>query len=133
MITNVTRYTLNDNPDDDLYEEYKNSDFDNYDLFLQNKLGGDYDKLEFAYVDKLINLSNAVCRYCNGSGQNVLGWAFGPQDAFFKDGSNTVSVSYVEDELISLSLVFKYDSSGRSMILFYLNGVISGVAYTSVS
>ena len=133
LITNVTRYKFNDKPDNDLYEEYKNSNFDNYDLFLQNKLGGDYDKLEFAYVDKLINLSNAVCRYCNGSGQNVLGWAFGPQDAFFKDGSNTVSVSYVEDELISLSLVFKYDSSGRSMILFYLNGVITGVAYTSVS
>jgi hypothetical protein len=128
LITNVTRYTLNNQPDDELYADYEKSGFDNYDAYLQYTLKGEYDKLEFAYVDKLINLSNAVCRYCDATG---LGWAFGPQDAFFKDLSKTVSVSYVEDELVSLSLVFKYDPAGRNMILFYLNGIITGVAYTS--
>lgn len=133
LITNVTRYKINGAVDDAYYEEYEQSDFTNYDAFLQWKLGSAYDNIEFNYVQKLINLSNAVCKYCNGSGQSVLGWAFGSQDAFFKDGSKTLSVSYVEDELISLSIVFKYDSSAKTMIQFYLNGVITGVAYTDVT
>ena len=133
LITNVTRYKINNAVDDVYYEEYEKSDFTNYDAFLQWKLGSEYDNIEFNYVQKLINLNNAVCKYCNGSGQSILGWAFGSQDAFFKDGSKTLSVSYVEDELISLSIVFKYDSGGRTMIQFYLNGVITGVAYTNVT
>lgn len=136
LITNVTRYTFGEEKasDDEWYEQFKaQSVYTNYDAFLQALLGADYDKLEFAYVEKIINVENAICKYFTGQGQNVLGWALGPQDAFFKDGKKTVSVSYTENDLVSLSIVFKYDSAGKTMILFYLNGVITGVAYTDVS
>jgi len=33
--------------------------------------------MEFVEVEKILNLSNAVCKYCSGSGQNIVGWAIG--------------------------------------------------------
>jgi hypothetical protein len=115
----------------EVYNEFINqSEYDNYDAFLQAKLGSEYDNLVFDYVQKLINVNNVACGYYNGSGSNVLGWCLGPQDAFFRDGNKTVNVSYVEDKLITLSIVYKFNSSGNSMIFIYLNGVITGVEFT---
>ena len=55
--------------DDALYAEFKTQkDFDNYDAFLQYKLGPAYDDLEFKEVQKILNINNAVCKYCDGSG-----------------------------------------------------------------
>jgi len=118
--------------DDIYYEAFKNQkDFDNYDAYLQAVLGPAYDDLEFREVQKILNIENAVCKYCSGSGQNILGWALGAQDAFFRDGQKSISVSYVDEDLVSLSIVYKYDATGKNMILFYLNGVITGADYTS--
>ena len=137
LVKNITRYYLDKekkDTDDALYAEFtQQKDFDNYDAFLQYKLGPAYDNLEFKEVQKILNTNNAVCKYCDGSGQNVLGWALGAQDAFFKDGQKAISVSYVDEDLVSLSIVYKYDSSGKNMILFYLNGVITGADYTSAT
>ena len=137
LIKNVTRYNFVDEKgevvknDNDLYNEFVDqSEYDNYDAFLQAKLGSEYDNLVFNYVQKLINVNNVACGYYSGSGSNVLGWCLGPQDAFFRDGNKTVNVSYVEDKLITLSIVYKYNSSGNSMIFIYLNGVITGVEFT---
>ena len=137
LVKNVTRYYLDDSKketDATLYNEFVNqTDFDNYDAFLQWKLGADYDKLFFREVQKVLNMDNAVCKYCDGSGQNVIGWALGAQDAFFRDGQKAVSVSYVDEDLVSLSIVYKYDTSGKNMIQFYLNGVITGADYTTAT
>lgn len=134
LIKNVTRYLINNQKDDDYYKDFEaQTEYNNYDAYLQAVLGKDYDNIVFDRVEKIINIDNAICKYFTGSGQNILGWALGPQDAFFKDGKKTVSVAYTEDDLISLSIVFKYDPAGKSMIMFYLNGVITGVAYTDVS
>ena len=138
LVKNITRYYLDEEEtqtDKDLYDEFNaQTDFDNYDAFLQWKLGPAYDDLKFRQVDKILNIDNAVCRYCDGSGQNIIGWALGSQDAFFKDGQKTVSVSYVDEDLVTLSIVYKYDSStGKNMILFYLNGVLTGADYTTTS
>lgn len=137
LVKNITRYYLDDSKketDQKLYEEYiGQTNFDNYDAFLQWKLGAAYDDLFFREVQKVLNMDNAVCKYCDGSGQNVIGWALGAQDAFFRDGQKAVSVSYVDEDLVSLSIVYKYDSSGKNMILFYLNGVITGADYTTAT
>jgi hypothetical protein len=120
--------------DELLYKEYiAQTDFDNYDAFLQWRLGAAYDDLFFREVQKDLNMDNAVCKYCDGSGQNIIGWALGAQDAFFRDGQKAVSVSYVDEDLVSLSIVYKYDPSGKNMILFYLNGVITGADYTTAT
>jgi hypothetical protein len=135
LVKNITRYYLDEEKtkdDQELYNEFNNQTiYDNYDAFLQAKLGPAYDNLVFNKVDKILNLNNAVCKYCDGEGQNVIGWALGSQDAFFKDGNKTISVSYVDEDLVTLSIVYKYDSStGKNMILFYLNGVLTGADYT---
>jgi hypothetical protein len=32
----------------------------------------------------------------------------GPQDMFFSNGTDTVSASYVEDEIVSMSIVYQH-------------------------
>jgi hypothetical protein len=83
-----------------------------------------YDDLKFNYIDKLINLSNVACGYYSGDTKSAIGLCLGPQDAFFSNGTNTVSVSYIEDRIITLSAV--YDNSNKLMSI-YLNGVLTGV------
>lgn len=138
LIKNITRYNFVDEDgqviknDEEYYNQFiAQVMYDNYDAFLQAKLGSEYDKLVFSYVQKVISLNNVACGYYSGSGGDVLGWCLGPQDAFFRDGANTINVSYVEDELITLSIVYKYNSSGKSMIYIYLNGVVTGVAFAN--
>ena len=137
LVKNVTRYYLNSDmneTDDVLYNEYiGQTNFDNYDAFLQWKLGPQYDDLVYRDLQKILNIDNAVCKYCDGEGQNILGWALGAQDAFFRDGQKAISVSYVDEDLVSLSIVYKYDPTGKNMILFYLNGVLTGTDYTSAT
>ena len=148
LVTNITRYnvpTYDDNHnlvynsqgdlvydvDTKYYEAFTaetQKEFTNYDFFLQAQLGADYDLLQFREVEKRLNLNNAICTYCSGSNDNVTGLAIGPQDAFFKDGNNTVSASYVENELVSLTIVYEKNSAKANMMYIYLNGVISGVS-----
>ena len=150
LVTNITRYNvptydadgnlvyntkgeLVRTSDEEYYNQFKDQkEFTNYDFFLQAKLGPDYDLLEFREVEKRLNLNNAICTYCSGSEENITGLAIGPQDAFFKDGSSTVSASYVENELVSLTIVYEQKSSKTNMMYIYLNGVISGVAKSTL-
>lgn len=88
-----------------------------------------YDDLEYNYTFKKINLSNVVCGfYSTNNAASVTGLCLGPQDAFFSNGTDTVSVDYVEDKIINLSAVYSYASK---LIYIYINGVVSGVIKNS--
>ena len=143
LIRNITRYK----DDDELYRKFYDpetatylTDYTNYDSFLswffknnyypyidpktKEERAMTYDDLEFDYIDKLINLSNVACGYYSGDTRSAIGLCLGPQDAFFSNGTNTVSVSYIEDKIITLSAI--YDNSNKLMYI-YLNGILTGV------
>ena len=121
LIKEITRYS----DDQVAYDAFLAQDkYDNYDAFLHDKalelLGKEYDDLVFNQVYKQISTANAFCKYITGT----TGLCLGPQDAFFSDGTDTVNVAYVENQLINLSIVFSPDSN---LILIYVNGVLTGV------
>ena len=128
LITNITRYKN----DDSWYNAFINQTrYDNYDAYLQATLTPDqYENLEFNKVQKNIHLSNAVCGFYSGSDSSAVGICVGSQDTFFSNGKDTVSVNFVEDEMVYLSFV--YDHSLKLMFI-YINGIITGVIESSVT
>ena len=90
---------------------------------LHPELDKTYDSLEFDYVYKKINLDKVACGYYSGNQSNATGFCFGSQDAFFSNGTNTVSVSYVEDEMIYLTMVYSHPDR---RIYIYINGMLTG-------
>lgn len=137
LIHNVTRYQN----DDKFYNAFKaQTQYNNYDAFLQYylpiyELGKDekrmeYDELKFDKVQKEISLNRVICGYYSGDETSVIGFALGPQDAFFSNGTNTVSVNYVEDKMVNISMVYA-DSS--KLMYIYINGVLTGVIKSTAS
>lgn len=132
LITMITRYRYTPNgsqdPIDDeaLHTAFESSDYDNYDLYLRDHLTPEeYDSLEAYKTEEKFNSSYTVgSHYSASAGATTLsGWAIGPQDCCFANGTQTVSVSYVEDEMINLSLIY---SCSQRMLILYLNGTITG-------
>lgn len=138
LITNVTRYNFKEGDtiignDEECYADFLAQDvYDNYDAFLQATLTPEkYEQLDYAKVQKNINLNNvAIGFYDNNGENNVVGVCVGPQDTFFSNGTNTVNVSFVENEMINLSYV--YDHSLK-LLFIYINGCITGVIKSSIS
>ena len=131
LIHNVTRYTN----DDRFYTAFKaQTQYNNYDAFLQYylpiyELGADedrvtYDSLTFDKVQKEISLSRVICGYYSGDETSAIGFALGPQDAFFSNGTNTVNVNYVENKMVNISMVYAHSSK---LMYIYINGVLTGV------
>lgn len=125
LIQNITRYK----DDGAYYTEFtkeSQTQFDNYDSFLAwylPQIGKKYDDLKFDYVYKKINLDKVACGYYSGNQNNAIGFCFGSQDAFFSNGINTVSVSYVENEMVYLTMVY---SDIDKRIYIYINGMLTG-------
>lgn len=135
LIQNITRYK----DDGDLYRAFTAPDqtaYTNYDSFLaaylplHPELGKSYDDLEFDYVYKKINLDKVACGYYSGNQNNAIGFCFGSQDAFFSNGTNTVSVSYVEGEMVYLTMVY---SHADKRIYIYINGMLTGAINSTAS
>jgi hypothetical protein len=94
--------------------------------------------LEYNYTEKLLNTNYAAGRYYDGQ----HGICIGAQDALFTNGGNTVNVSYVEDKLINLSIVYYHgktvedgqEPGGNNRLMsIYLNGVLTGVERSTES
>ena len=141
LIKNITRYINDDNFWTAFNAQTK---YDNYDAFLQyylpiyelkeNETEEDrvkYDDLEFASVYKKISLDKIVGSYFSGNESGATGFCLGSQDAFFSNGDNTVSVSYVEDKMVYLSMVYDHQPLGISRIYIYINGVLTGAIKSS--
>jgi hypothetical protein len=137
LIKNTTRYK----DDSKFYTAFTSqSVYNNYDAFLQYYIPiwnetqpeasrTSYDDLKFDYVQKDVSLSKAVCKYLSGSASAPVGFCLGPQDAFFSNGTNTVSVNYIENDMIYLTMVYSYTSK---LMYIYINGVITGVIKSTV-
>lgn len=154
LITNVTRYKYKDPAaTGDTDPEFKDTDwynafidqnqtqYNNYDAFLQANLSKEswvdsngkdlnpkkvkYDNLLFDYVQKNINTKNLVMSLYTGS----TGICIGTQDTFFTNGQNTLSVSFVEKEVINLTFSYNYY---LKLLFIFINGVITGVIKNSL-
>lgn len=151
LIKNVTRYyyypkgiiTGEDNDkvkDDEFYANFiKQTLYDNYDNYLRDNMGtvtvngitySLYDTLEFMQIQKNISYDNIVCKVADINNNTATGFCVGTQDTFFSNGIDTVNVSFVEEDMINLSCVY---DKGLGLLLIYINGVITGVAKSSVS
>ena len=146
LIRNITRYQNDADLFAAFYDTQTNSyktSYTNYDSFLawylkENNIpftdssgvqrNLEYDDLEFDYIQKQINLNNIFCGYYTGDTSSVVGMCLGPQDMFFSNGTNTVSASYVEDEIVSLSIVYQHgQTSAQKLIMIYINGILTSV------
>lgn len=143
LITNLTRYKYKENEEDTTYKydtewytaftDPNQTDYDNYDAYLQATLAPDiYDKLEFHKVEKIINTKNIIGGLydINESTGAVTGFCIGTQDAFFSNGVDTVNVDFVENDLVNLSFVYQH---GLKNLYIYINGCITGVIKSSIS
>ena len=149
LIHNITRYVNDTAYYNEFYDEATSSyktKYTNYDSFLAwylkeneiiNPSTGErvtYDDLEFQSIQKQSNLNNVFCGYYSGSGANVVGMCLGPQDMFFSDGTDTVSASYVEDEIVTLSIVYQHHETNpaQRLIMIYINGILTSVSKNTV-
>ena len=130
LITNITRYKN----DDEYYNAFiapEQTEFSNYDAYLQATLSAEiYENLEFLRVQKNINLNNVACGFYSGNNDSAVGFCVGPQDTFFSNGTDTVSVSFVENEIINLSFVYDHT---LKLIYIYINGCITGVIESTIT
>ena len=130
LVSNTTRYV----GDDDYYAAFlAQSRYNNYDSFLHDYLptvGAEYDDLVFNYVQKDISTDRVIAKYYSGATPSLVGFGIGPQDAFFSNGTDTVNISFIEDKVINLSMVFSYPDQ---RLYIYNNGVITGVVQNSIS
>ena len=148
VITKYTRYKASDESgkswtDRDAWDAFKDQTiYVNYDEFLTKKYlpehpeAPSYDELTYNGLDQDFNLNNLVCAY--GSLKNPLGIYFSPQDAVFTANGDeeTVSVDFVEDEMLYLTFVYTSSkpshTGGDSKLLeIFLNGVLTSVARRS--
>lgn len=145
LIKTVTRYVDDGVFYDDWFANYQKR-YPSYDSYLTvmlpkaNDKGVEvtYDDLVFLKTEKLISLDNMVCGFFDGDSSSMKGLCIGPQDAFFSNGTNTVSADFVENKMVYLTFVYdgtKKNASGTltPMMYIYLNGVLTGVVRTTLS
>lgn len=126
LITDVTRYQ----GDSQHYQDYLAQNvYDNYDAYLQATLSvEEYEGLVFDKVEKVIQIENAIGGIYDNNDGAITGIVLGAQDAFFSNGTDIVSVNYVEDDLVNLSFVYAHE---LKLLYIYINGCITGVVKSS--
>ena len=134
LIRNITRYIGDENYYLDFKQKEAQGLYDNYDIYLQKELEPDvYEALtdteNFDKVQKIISTNNIVAGLYDIKDNSVTGFCVGPQDAFFSNGTDTVNVNFVENELINISFVYQHS---LKQLYIYINGVITGVIKSSI-
>lgn len=165
LITNYTRYcvkngdeiTWTDNALFDAFKAQRNSigGFSSYDAYLTHQIPilreaeiaasetgtattPEYDSLSFWKIDRDYNLNNAIITF-KGDDADVSkepAICFGPQDGFFSNGTDSVSVNFVEDEIINLTIVSNGGEStvgDDNLMKIYLNGMLTSLARSTKS
>lgn len=160
LITNYTRYKVLSDPDklsspnidrswtdDSIFEEFlaqKATGLSSYDAFLTKRLPElretnptipTYEDLEFDRLYRAYDLASAMVKYianeANPQAESAI--CLGPQDGYFSNDTNAVTVDYVEDKIINLTIVYD-NGTGTSnlgnnkLMKFYLNGMLTSVA-----
>ena len=145
VITKYTRYKVSkDNwEDNDAWDKFKaQNKYLNYDEFLTKEYlpttNYTYDDLEYNKIEQDFNLKNLVCAYGKLGNSVSPGIYFSPQDAVFtaNGAQETVSVDFIENEMLNLSFVYTKKKSdiegGNSKLLeIFMNGVLTSVVRCS--
>lgn len=160
LITNYTRYQVISDPDklsspdidrswsdEGVFAEFlaqKATGLASYDAYLtkrlpqlreDNKTIPTYEDLEFSYLYRAYDLASAMVKYIanESSPQTEAAICLGPQDGYFSNGTNAVTVDYVEDKVINLTIVYDNGTGtnnlgNNKLMKFYLNGMLTSVA-----
>ena len=163
LITNYTRYQVIGDPDklsspdidkswsdNDVFAEFlaqKATGLASYDAYLTKRLPElrekdktipTYEDLEFSYLYRAYDLASAMVKYIGNesSPETEAAICLGPQDGYFSNGTNAVTVDYVEDKIINLTIVYDNGTGTNSLgnnklMKFYLNGMLTSVARSS--
>lgn len=116
-------------------------DYTNYDKFLTKKYFVEHpdgpqsiDDIEYNFTYNMFDFNNLVCAYGVQNVNNPLGIYFSPQDAMFCSGDETVSVDFIENQMLYLSFVYTGGSisnktgGSERLLQVYLNGVLTSIA-----
>ena len=145
IITKYTRYTdENGWSDEELFQAFlaqRQDGYSNYDAYLAKYLpltegAPSYDELIYKNTYSDPNYNSVAAYFMSELNQGNPGLCIGPQDAFFFNGTNMVTVDYVEDQLISLSVMCTSgaDSFGDNRLMsMYINGMLTGIARSGSS
>ena len=160
IITTYTRYKVMENPvtagidktwtDDEIFADFlqqRTTGYASYDAYLaavlpeKRKVDATiptYDDLEFASLYRDYNLVAAAIKYIkDGVADNdvskTAALCLGAQDGYFSNGVESVSIDYVEDQILNLSVMFERGSgstaSGNNYLMkFFVNGILTSVA-----
>lgn len=160
IITTYTRYKVMENPvtagidktwtDDEIFADFlqqRTTGYASYDAYLAAVLPEKrktdatiptYDDLEFASLYRDYNLAAAAIKYIkDGVADNdvskTAALCLGAQDGYFSNGVESVSIDYVEDQILNLSVMFERGSgdtaTGNNYLMkFFVNGILTSVA-----
>lgn len=166
LITTYTRYAVSDAADPAVSRNWKDDDifkeflaqrsavggYTNYDAYLSVKLPQlrendksipSYDDLIYNGLSRDYNLSSAAVKYIANNVQDSAISAtpaicFGAQDGYFTNGTNAVTIDFVEDRMLNITIVYDNgngtDTTGENRLMkIYLNGMLTSVSRSTVS
>lgn len=166
LITTYTRYKVSDKADalvsrswkdDSVFAEFlaqrtSVGGFTNYDAYLTKRLPQlkasdssvpSYDDLEYSGLTRDYNLSSAAIKYIIDSVQDdkassTPAICFGAQDGYFTNGVNAVTIDFVEDKILNITIVYDNgdgsSTTGENRLMkIYLNGMLTSVARSTVT
>lgn len=166
LITTYTRYKVSDKADalvsrswkdDSVFAEFlaqrtSVGGFTNYDAYLTRRLPQlkaldssvpSYDDLEYSGLTRDYNLSSAAIKYIIDSVQDdkassTPAICFGAQDGYFTNGVNAVTIDFVEDKILNITIVYDNgdgsSTTGENRLMkIYLNGMLTSVARSTVT
>lgn len=165
LITTYTRYTVIDDvapeikswTDDELFKEFLDQrtavgGYTNYDAFLSVKLPQlkeqgqnvpSYDELLYKGLYRDYNLTAAAVKYIeDGIDDSAISKTsaicLGAQDGYFTNGINAVTIDFVEDKMLNITIVYNngnaQDSTGENRLMkVYLNGMLTSVARSTAT
>lgn len=123
--------------------------YSNYDAYLTKQLPIEkanhpdvfwptYDDLQFDRLYRDYNLSNAIISYKadNADVSTDPAICFGPQDGFFTNGTDSVSVNFVENKIINVAIVCNGGTTmtgNDNLMKIYINGMLTSLARSTKS
>ncbi len=163
LITTYTRYTVSDEApadvkswtDNTIFKEFLDQrsevgGYTNYDAYLSVRLPQlqeqgehvpSYDDLVYNGLYRDYNLTAAAVKYiADGIKDSAISTTpaicFGAQDGYFTNGINAVTIDFVEDKMLNITIVYdngdgQSTTGGNRLMKIYLNGMLTSVARSS--
>lgn len=165
LITTYTRYTVSDEApaavkswtDNTIFKEFLDQrgevgGYTNYDAYLSVRLPQlqeqgenvpSYDDLVYNGLYRDYNLTAAAVKYiADGIKDSAISATpaicFGAQDGYFTNGINAVTIDFVEDKMLNITIVYdngdgQSTTGGNRLMKIYLNGMLTSIARSSAT